>query len=132
MFLVNNDGYTIEVEIHGRDWRAVRVVRARGLRDCPRAHILPPPPSADGEYNNIQPWDDCKVVEGFKGASSAKLLTRRATTEAELKAAIADAVARPDHMAFIEFVVARDDCSRELLEWGSRVAAANGRAPDPR
>jgi pyruvate decarboxylase len=102
IFLINNDGLTIEVEIH------------------------------DGEYNNIQPWDYCAVVQGFKGRSDAKLLTARATTEAELVAAIEAAKAAPDHLAFIEFVVDRDDCSRELLEWGSRVAAANGRAPDPR
>lgn len=25
----------------------------------------------------------------------------------------------------------REDCSKELLEWGSRVAAANSRAPNP-
>ena len=87
---------------------------------------------AENNYNDTQPWNYTAVVEGFKGHSNAKLLTARATTEAELKAAIAAAVAAPDHLAFIEFVIDRDDCSRELLEWGSRVAATNGRAPDPR
>lgn len=119
----------------GREGRGEERRRGdRGDRGGPppphRSHRATTPP--DGEYNNIQPWDYCKVVEGFKGASGAKLLTRRAATEAQLEAAIADAVAHPEHMVFIEFVVARDDCSRELLEWGSRVAAANGRAPDPR
>ena len=32
-------------------------------------------------------------------------------------------------LAFIEVCVDKDDCSRELLEWGSRVAACNGRPP---
>jgi TPP-dependent 2-oxoacid decarboxylase len=31
-------------------------------------------------------------------------------------------------VAFIEVIVDKDDCSKELLEWGSRVANANGRA----
>lgn len=79
-----------------------------------------------------QPWDYCAVVQGFKGRSNVKLLTARAATEAELVKAIEAAKAAPDHAAFIEIVVDRDDCSHELLEWGSRVAAANGRAPDPR
>ena len=29
------------------------------------------------------------------------------------------------------FVCHRDDCSKELLEWGSRVAAANSRLASP-
>lgn len=106
IFLANNNGLTIEVEIH----------------DGPKIN----------NYNDTQPWDYTRVVQGFKGESDAKLFTARATTETELQAAIAEAVAKPDHLAFIEFVIDRDDCSRELLEWGSRVAAANGRAPDPR
>lgn len=106
IFLANNNGLTIEVEIH----------------DGPKVN----------NYNDTQPWDYTRVVQGFKGYSDAKLFTARATTETELQAAIAEAVAKPDHLAFIEFVIDRDDCSRELLEWGSRVAAANGRAPDPR
>ena len=34
-------------------------------------------------------------------------------------------------LCFIEAFVHRDDCSKELLEWGSRVAAANSRPPNP-
>ena len=36
-----------------------------------------------------------------------------------------------DHLCFIECIVHRDDTSKELLEWGSRVSAANGRPPNP-
>ena len=32
-------------------------------------------------------------------------------------------------LCFIECIVDTDDCSKELLEWGSRVAAANARPP---
>jgi len=34
-------------------------------------------------------------------------------------------------VVFIEVVTHKDDCSRELLEWGSRVATANSRPPNP-
>ena len=36
-----------------------------------------------------------------------------------------------DRLCFIECFTHRDDCSKELLEWGSRVASANGRPPNP-
>ena len=36
-----------------------------------------------------------------------------------------------DRLCFIECFVHRDDCSKELLEWGSRVASANSRPPNP-
>ncbi len=99
IFLINNKGYTIEVEIH------------------------------DGEYNVINDWDYCAFVAAFNKGSPYKLFTARAGTEAELEAAIAGAQADPAALAFIEVCVDKDDCSRELLEWGSRVAACNGRPP---
>lgn len=36
-----------------------------------------------------------------------------------------------DSLCFIEVFVHKDDTSKELLEWGSRVAAANSRPPNP-
>ncbi|KAF8749376.1 hypothetical protein HU200_012715 [Digitaria exilis] len=73
IFLINNGGYTIEVEIH------------------------------DGPYNE------------------------------ELAAAIHTATAgdHKDCLCFIEVVAHKDDTSKELLEWGSRVSAANSRPPNP-
>jgi pyruvate decarboxylase len=100
IFLINNKGYTIEVEIH------------------------------DGEYNIINDWDYCGLVRAFaKKGSGHKLYTASAATEEELEVAIAGALAAPDALAFIEVCVDKDDCSRELLEWGSRVASCNGRPP---
>lgn len=32
-----------------------------------------------------------------------------------------------DGVCLIECMLDRDDCTKELLEWGTRVAAANGR-----
>lgn len=54
-------------------------------------------------------------------------------TEEELTAAIATATGddRKDCLCFIEVVAHKDDTSKELLEWGSRVSAANSRPPNP-
>lgn len=65
------------------------------------------------------------------GGDPGSLFAVRCRTEAELDAALREADARPEALCFIEVVVDKDDCSKELLEWGSRVAAANGRAPNP-
>lgn len=60
VFLINNDGYTIEVEIH------------------------------DGPYNNIQAWDYCKLVEAFAGENSKaytyKVTTEKEAKDAISKA----------------------------------------------
>jgi TPP-dependent 2-oxoacid decarboxylase len=54
------------------------------------------------------------------------------TTEEELVDALKKAKEeKQDHLCFIECIVHRDDTSKELLEWGSRVASANSRPPNP-
>lgn len=95
LFLINNRGYTIEVEIH------------------------------DGPYNNIPNWDYAGLISVFN-AGEGSALGLRAATSAELAAAIKQAA---DHAApvLIEVSLDRDDCTSELLEWGSRVASANSR-----
>ncbi|MGH2413434.1 MAG: thiamine pyrophosphate-binding protein, partial [Microcystaceae cyanobacterium] len=95
IFLINNRGYTIEVEIH------------------------------DGPYNNIKNWDYAGLVQVFN-AGEGNGWSCRVQTEAELADAIRQAQAH-DGLALIECAIDRDDCTKELLEFGSRVAAANGR-----
>ena len=52
--------------------------------------------------------------------------------EEELKEAISTATeSKKDCLCFIEVIVHKDDTSKELLEWGTRVSAANSRAPNP-
>jgi pyruvate decarboxylase len=52
--------------------------------------------------------------------------------EEELVEAIATATGpEKDSLCFIEVIVHKDDTSKELLEWGSRVSAANSRPPNP-
>jgi len=96
IFLLNNRGYTIEVEIH------------------------------DGPYNNIKNWDYAGLMDVFN-AGEGNGLGLRAKTAGELSEAISKAVAHSGTV-LIDCQLDRDDCSSELLEWGSRVAAANGRA----
>eukprot|EP00741_Cyanophora_paradoxa_P005939 tig00000949_g5757.t1 len=97
IFLLNNRGYTIEVEIH------------------------------DGPYNNIKNWDYAKLMETFN-AEEGNGWGVRVDTEEQLVEAIAKAVGHKGAV-LIECTLDRDDCTKELLEWGSRVASANGR-PD--
>ncbi|KAL0353004.1 UNVERIFIED_CONTAM: Pyruvate decarboxylase 1 [Sesamum angustifolium] len=97
IFLINNGGYTIEVEIH------------------------------DGPYNVIKNWDYTGLVNAIHNGEG-----KCWTAKKELVEAIATATgAHSESLCFIEVLVHKDDTSKELLEWGSRVSAANSRPPNP-
>ena len=98
IFVLNNGGYTIEVEIH------------------------------DGPYNNIKNWDYAGIVDVFN-AGEGNGWSCRVTTEGELQEAIKTALSHKGGPSLIEVILDRDDCSKELLEWGSHVSANNGRPP---
>jgi len=98
IFLVNNRGYTIEVEIH------------------------------DGPYNNIKNWDYAGIMTVFN-STDGDGRGLRATTGKELAAAIKEALAHRTGPTLIECAIDRDDCTKQLMEWGFRVASANGRPP---
>ncbi|KAF8012944.1 hypothetical protein BT93_I0953 [Corymbia citriodora subsp. variegata] len=101
IFLINNGGYTIEVEIH------------------------------DGPYNVIKNWNYTGLVEAIHNGEG-KCWTAKVHYEEELIEAIQTATGpKKDCLCFIEVIVHKDDTSKELLEWGSRVSAANGRPPNP-
>jgi len=97
IFLINNGGYTIEVEIH------------------------------DGPYNNIKNWKYSELVDVFN-AEDGNGISFKVKTEGELQNAIKKSL-KHDGLCFIEVEIDRDDCSKELLEWGSKVAANNSRTP---
>ncbi len=99
IFLMNNGGYTIEVEIH------------------------------DGPYNAIKNWNYADLVKVFN-ADDGHGWGYRVTTEGGAEEAIKKALSH-DGLSLIEVVLDRDDCSRDLLEWGARVAANNSRPPRP-
>ncbi|MDX1432157.1 MAG: thiamine pyrophosphate-binding protein [Gammaproteobacteria bacterium] len=97
IFLINNGGYTIEVEIH------------------------------DGPYNSIKNWDYAGLVDVFS-AGEGQCTGHRVITVDDLDRAIASARERKG-LSLIEVRIDRDDCSKDLLEWGSHVARNNGRPP---
>ncbi len=98
IFLINNRGYTIEVEIH------------------------------DGPYNNIKNWDYAGLIDVFNaGSGNGKGL--RASTGDELAVAIQQAKQNTKGPTLIECAIDRDDCNRQLISWGRRVATANARPP---
>ncbi|KAL0307955.1 UNVERIFIED_CONTAM: Pyruvate decarboxylase 2 [Sesamum angustifolium] len=100
IFLINNGGYTIEVEIH------------------------------DGPYNVIKNWNYTGLVDAIHNGEG-KCWTAKVNCEEELIAAIETATGeKQDCLCFIELIVHKDDTSRELLEWGSRVCSANSRPPN--
>ncbi|KAG9453527.1 hypothetical protein H6P81_006431 [Aristolochia fimbriata] len=102
IFLINNGGYTTEVEIH------------------------------DGPYNVIKNWDYTGLVDAIHNGEG-KCWTTRIQYEEELKEAIATATGeKKDCLCFLEVITHRDDTSKELLIWGSRLAAADGRPPNPK
>ncbi|KAM3373950.1 pyruvate decarboxylase 2-like [Capsicum galapagoense] len=101
IFLINNGGYTIEVEIH------------------------------DGPYNVIKNWNYTGLVDAIHNGEG-NCWTQKVKTEEELIETIATATGeKKDCLCFIEVIVHKDDTSKELLEWGSRVCSANGRPPNP-
>lgn len=116
IFLLNNGSYVIEEMIH------------------------------PGGYNSLVNWDYCGLMAamqhhrhpsgggGGSGAgTSSRLLSARVATEGQLAAALAAALAPQNagKLAFVECVLDPQDCSPELLLFGARVAAANGRPPNP-
>ncbi|KAL5550538.1 hypothetical protein UlMin_000714 [Ulmus minor] len=101
IFLINNGGYTIEVEIH------------------------------DGPYNVIKNWNYTALVDAIHNGEG-KCWTTKVFNEEELIEAIETATGpKKDSFCFIEVILHKDDTSKELLEWGSRVSAANSRPPNP-
>jgi pyruvate decarboxylase len=95
IILLNNNGYTIEVEIH------------------------------DGPYNDIKKWDYAGLINVFN-CEEGNGLAMKAKTCQEFEDALKKSEEH-DGLTLIECFLERDDCTAELLEWGSRVAAANGR-----
>jgi pyruvate decarboxylase len=95
IILLNNDGYTIEVQIH------------------------------DGPYNDIKRWNYAQLMDVFN-AGEGNGLGIKAQTVDEFAEALKKSESH-DGVTLIECGIARDDCTAELLEWGSRVSKANGR-----
>lgn len=81
----------------------------------------------DGPYNRIKNWDYAGLMDVFN-AGKGKGLGLRAATVGELDQVMERALAH-DGPCLIEVAIDPHDCSKELREWGSRIAVANGRTP---
>ena len=97
--LMNNRGYTIEVEIH------------------------------DGIYNRIKNWEYAKLVEAFNSTDGGHALGIKVATAGELASALEKAKRHTSGPTLVECTIHQDDCSKELITWGHFVAAANARLP---
>ncbi|EOY07137.1 Thiamine pyrophosphate dependent pyruvate decarboxylase family protein [Theobroma cacao] len=100
IFLINNGGYTVEVQIH------------------------------DGPYNVIKNWDYAALVDAIHNGEG-NCWTTKVFCEEELIEAIDMAIgAKKDCLCFIEVIVHKDDTSKDVLEFGTRVSIVNSRPPN--
>ncbi len=96
VFLINNDGYTIERSIHG----------------------------VEAEYNDITSYDWSKIPAAF-GGTNANTLTLRAATVREFDEACRLAKENRDKLVFIEVVTAPMDMPELLEKFGAQAAQLN-------
>jgi pyruvate decarboxylase/indolepyruvate decarboxylase len=82
----------------------------------------------DGPYNYIKNWDYAGLISAFN-AEDGQGLGLKATTGKELAEAIKQARNHRGGPVLIECQIAHDDCSPQLLKWGTKVALANERSP---
>ncbi|CAK9319857.1 unnamed protein product [Citrullus colocynthis] len=101
IFLINNGGYTIEVEIH------------------------------DGPYNVIKNWDYTAIVNAMDNHEGNCWATKVHTEEELVNAIEIAMGDENDCLCFIEVIVHRDDTSKELLEFGNKNAAFGSLPPKP-
>ena len=136
IFLINNGGYTSEAAIHGGPYNVIKNWNYTGLVDA--LH--------NGEGKCWTTKASCLTwcIRSSASIDSIPMLTNTDNTillyihcfqvgcEEELIEAIGTATGdKNDNLCFIEVVVHKDDTSKELLEFGSRVSAANSGPPNP-
>lgn len=96
VFLINNDGYTIERSIHG----------------------------VEAEYNDITAYDWSKIPAAFGGTDS-NTVTLRAATVREFDEACRAAKENRDKLVFVEVVTAPMDMPELLEKFGAQAAQLN-------
>lgn len=80
----------------------------------------------DGPYNDLVNWDYVAIVNSMKPRGDTNSKAICVHTKDELDNALAEA---SSHSGFfmVECSIGRDDCTKELRSWGSKVAAATKR-----
>jgi len=81
----------------------------------------------DGPYNVLNNWNYSELIRVFNG-SHGKAKAFKAPTNQTLLDAIS-AAKKADTLCFIEVILDKDDCNKNLLDWCARVANYNGRVP---
>lgn len=82
----------------------------------------------EGPYNYFKNWDYAGLMKVLN-ADDGQGLGLNASTGGELEKAIEKAKDHNEGAVLIECQIEHDDCSRELLEWGTKVGIANQRPP---
>lgn len=95
IFVINNDGYTVERLIHGME----------------------------EPYNDIQMWNYKQLPEVFGGKDTVKV--HDAKTSNELKTVMDSVKADKDHMHFIEVHMAVEDAPKKLIDIAKAFSDAN-------
>ena len=95
-FIINNDGYTVEREIHG----------------------------PNQSYNDIPMWNYSKLPESF-GATEDRVVSKIVRTENEFVSVMKEAQADPNRMYWIELVLAKEDAPKVLKKMGKLFAEQN-------
>ncbi|MDI1351188.1 MAG: thiamine pyrophosphate-dependent enzyme, partial [bacterium] len=81
----------------------------------------------DGPYNVINNWNYADLIGVFNGEHGTARAFKAGTHQTLLDAIAA--AEQSDTLCFIEVILDKDDCNKNLLEWGARVATYNGRLP---
>lgn len=81
----------------------------------------------DGPYNVINNWRYAGLVDVFNGQNGKARAFKAATYQALLDAI--NEAKQSDTLCFIEVFLDKDDCNKNLLDWGARVARYNSRPP---
>lgn len=130
IFLINNGGYTIEVEIHDGPYNVIKNWNYTGVVDAINNQSGKCWTCKVSSLQLATIDDRSKYWNRFDSENPGDLL--QVNTEEQLEESIATATGdKKDCLCFIEVIVHKDDTSKELLEWGSRVSSANSRAPNP-
>ncbi|MES2204546.1 MAG: thiamine pyrophosphate-binding protein [Pseudomonadota bacterium] len=82
----------------------------------------------DGEYNILKNWQYSELIKVFN-AEDGHAWACQVRTEAELANAIQYSLENTHKLCFIEVMIDRNDCNKNLLEWGAHVAVNNSLSP---
>lgn len=81
----------------------------------------------DGPYNTINNWEYKDLVSVFNGPAHGARGFKVSTWQGLLD--VMQMLPTLDCLCFVEVILDKDDCNKNLLDWGARVASYNSRPP---